>query len=424
MAKLAGSKQNWLEGTPRYEHGTLTSTHSHAVRAMSVLRIDEASLEKAIRLVENTSRAYVYREIEVPGEALRAILKRLRAAETWDWKEATLFFVPSWKAIPAVIRHPAFGNVASTRKHFLFHAGNDPAKCVARQVLVRMGYKDADLAHLLTRIQRMHFIEFGGRRDCGGVCHSTVACCHGCYSGFDGAGPLVVPPEIPKSMYRAYDPRRRRRALFAMDMDYELATRNFQVERVQVTRYFEMARLNRTRQFYDSHLASLISRKAGQYETLMGVHAAGFGIWSARFFAYVVAGTIPVLFTDGVVMPFERVLRYERFVVKIALQRAISLDYTLLDTLETMERLRMDLAHSPDWFDATIEATRTVAPWVDWSSRDTFRNPSTLVLLEMWCRGVGNLRIPLSASHEICSWPSSRLAFQEVWPQATRRQVS
>ena len=81
---------------------------------------------------------------------------------------------------------------------------------------------------------------------------------------------------------------------------------NLQFERARVVRYFEMARLARPREHYRSHLVPLVARAAGRYETLMGVHAAGFGIWSARLFArtsIIVAGTIriPAFFTVSIV---------------------------------------------------------------------------------------------------------------------------
>ena len=387
---------------------------------MSVLRVDELFLRELVARIKNVTNIYIYANAEPSGTALRATLRCLQTMQTADWKQANWFLIPSWRAMPSVLKHAAFQTASNVQKHILFHTSGDSAFCSAQHMLTQVGYSSADAAHVWKKMQSVHFFEFGGRRDCGGVCHIASACCRGCYAGHDGTNgrSIVLPPEIPFSMHRTYDPHRRRRALFSMDMDYELAVRNLQVERVHVTRFFEMARLNRTRKHYRSHLVPLVLRTPGQYETLMGVHAAGFGIWSARLFAYLVAGVIPILFTDGVVLPFERVLRYETFLVKLALERAIALDYSLLAILETMERLRMQPLHHPDWFDTTINKALAAAPWIDWHSTDALRNPVTLMLLELWCRGGG---VSISSfltfwTRDVCRLPSSRLAFKEVWP--------
>ena len=396
---------------PRTHQALRLTIVSQGLRKASVMRalwVNESAIRATINAVERSTKIFVYPSTHiVVDRAARIFLDRLLRLRTHDWKQANVFYIPSWEALPNASRHEAFLTSGAARNHFLFHITGDPAKCSPLSVRKAVGVDRLD--------EKIQFIEFGGRHDCGGVCYTQLACCHGCFSGLDS---IVVPPVVPEAMYRAYEPTRRRRALRSMDMDYELSTRNLQTERAYVVRYFEMARLNLSREYYRSHLMPLVSRSAARYETFMGVHAAGFGIWSARLFAYIIAGAIPMFFTDGVVLPFERVIRYEAFAVKLAMARAINLDYEPLRKIEVIERARMDslLARRRDWFDAVLDNMRVAAPWIDWNSRDELRNPGTLALIEMWCRGV---RLKVSApTLDLCAFPSSRIAFRETWPVA------
>lgn len=52
-------------------------------------------------------------------------------------------------------------------------------------------------------------------------------------------------------------------------------------------------------------------------KALFGLHAAGIGSWTARIFHYLFRCLIPVVATDGVILPYERVLNYRQFTNKI-----------------------------------------------------------------------------------------------------------
>ena len=55
-------------------------------------------------------------------------------------------------------------------------------------------------------------------------------------------------------------------------------------------------------------------------DSYFGIHCAGAGIWTARFYNYLTLGIIPICFSDGVRLPFETFFNYKSFSLKILSQ--------------------------------------------------------------------------------------------------------
>jgi hypothetical protein len=50
-------------------------------------------------------------------------------------------------------------------------------------------------------------------------------------------------------------------------------------------------------------------------DAYFGVHCAGWGIWTARLYNYLEMGIIPIIASDGVILPFEKYINYKSFTI-------------------------------------------------------------------------------------------------------------
>merc|ERR1711998_695855 len=166
-----------------------------------------------------------------------------------------------------------------------------------------------------------------------------------------------------------------------------------------------------------------------------GLHPAGHGIWSARIWSYLNRCIIPVISSDGVVMPFERVLDYSRFTTKLlsgtyehlnfrpvrrmlALAAAARLEANVSSTT-TGVVLQTSSNPTGTTQDAAImyamqNNTKEAAPWMNWASEDKLRNPFTLIQLELLC--FSRHRESHQSIVSFCSRPRSRIAKAEYYP--------
>jgi hypothetical protein len=374
---------------------------------MNPLWVDAPSVISATSLSKQLLRVYIYaaegrNTSYYEDEVHRQLYRRMLQYATNDWKSANVFFIPTWHILSysSFQTHPAFLN-SKMRNHFLLHVHTDAALCFLR-------YKNLLSSHLLSRVV---FLEYGGR-----FCHQNPFCNYHfqreeCY---DEGKTIVIPAVVPLHMNRYYKSRLLRNAFMAMDMDYEQAVSYFQHERAYVVKYLEMFRLQISRQISNyTFLMKFIERTPGKYNTILGAHMPGFGVWSARLYAYILAGVVPVLFTDGVILPFERVINYEAFSIKIKMTRVITHDYSPFLQMQHLELRRYHNSFDntyKDWFDKAILSTQEVAPWLDWRSSDAIRNPFSLIVLEIMCRIHRHM-------HEMCQRSTFRIANREFWPR-------
>lgn len=105
-----------------------------------------------------------------------------------------------------------------------------------------------------------------------------------------------------------------------------------------------------------------------------GIHAAGWGIWTARFYHYMQLGIIPIFQSDGVIMPFERFLNYEAFSVKLL---------SNVDNDDVVRHLLdVDLVDSN--IQKMLDNIKSVKDFLNWKSTDRFKNPFTLTVIELY----------------------------------------
>lgn len=131
-------------------------------------------------------------------------------------------------------------------------------------------------------------------------------------------------------------------------------------------------------------------------EGLFGIHCAGYGIWTARFYNYLGLGIIPVLFSDGVIMPFESFFNYKSFSLKILGSTCDSNDQRFVHELKnacTIYRKysqgqvqHIEIKEEKDVYDRIVNMqnnVKEISCWFDWKSQDPYKNPYTLIMIEL-----------------------------------------
>ena len=377
------------------------------------LWVDEASIVTAYAVAHARLRIYIYPTREKVDARSRlggdgtgldhtSLVDRLRASPmaTLNASAAHFFVMQHWRDLRWVRQGPLFARgPPRTRDHIMPYGGTEPAYCADQLAWIAPAEWD-----------RLHLLEYNGRRDCGGLCHVSYVCCRGCFST---KATIVVPVPIPSLMYPVRPRTANHTSTVAMDLQRDRADRMLQTERALVIGYIERG-LYSLRWSSPVYTPAAIERRAGLYTSSYGVHAAGFGIWSARLYAYLLAGVVPLLFSDGVILPFERVLRYEAAVVKLRASTYVADDHSPLEVLRDIEIERLRDGVRTGAFARLRRGGRALGPWVDWRSTDWLRNPITLLAVELLCRS------DLSADAQLCVQPTSRVAFTQLLPEPLR----
>lgn len=195
---------------------------------------------------------------------------------------------------------------------------------------------------------------------------------------FDPINEIVVPPGIPPE----YDIDIPFDKYCVNDFDYKgtLTPDKKQIERYNFLNYM--------------NTNTNITTCGNSY---YGIHCAGWGIWSARIYNYLKMGIIPIIPSDGVILPFERFLNYRAFTIKL-----LSSTYNMntaapLEYLKNMATCARKCANGDERIDAdeikmanklykAKQNALDVAPWFDWNSKIPYKNPFTLLILELYSK--------------------------------------
>ena len=124
-------------------------------------------------------------------------------------------------------------------------------------------------------------------------------------------------------------------------------------------------------------LLNLIKRHSNissDKNSIYGVHAAGWGIWTARFYHYMQLGMIPVFQSDGVIMPFERFFNYESFSIKLLSGKGSD------DVIEHL--LHVNLIDSNA--QKMLNNIESIKEFFNWKSVDELKNPFTLTAIQLY----------------------------------------
>jgi hypothetical protein len=197
----------------------------------------------------------------------------------------------------------------------------------------------------------------------------------------------------------------------------------------------------------------LLSSNRSDFNAYFGVHAAGYGTWSARLWDFISRCVVPIIMTDGVILPFERHLNYELFSAKLLSsshnapartprrRSAGSLPPLAQDgsAMFLLERLRAAAQRSADSSRAkggdasrvahpggslgsadddplrsVITSLGRVAGWLDWRSADAHRNPFSLAMIELLCFTAHRHLSP--AVQAMCKRSTTRVAMKAYLP--------
>ena len=186
---------------------------------------------------------------------------------------------------------------------------------------------------------------------------------------------IVVPPAIPLNHYSPREPC----VACKGTLLYHRGLNEHAGERKRATEAF----------------GSLIQ---SEEESYFGLHTAGLGIWTARLYYYLSKGIIPVIASDGVILPFERFINYRAFTMKILSSTytspkvSVTLEYltsvaNLTTTYATKGPSALESAGQVSTAEAVLRMQRNakrVSKWLDWWSEDAFQNPFTLLVFELY----------------------------------------
>jgi hypothetical protein len=189
---------------------------------------------------------------------------------------------------------------------------------------------------------------------------------------FDPAHEVVVPPGIPLNYYT----RKPIKRYHENDIMYigTLNPINKLVERRDALKYMSQ---NFT-----------IKDKDDSY---FGIHCAGAGIWTARFYNYLTLGIIPICFSDVVLMPFETFFNYRSFSLKILSQTCDQNKQDFVEKLKSACAATRDFSKDSareNSVSAQIykmqDNVDEVADWFNWRSETPLKNPFTLTIIELY----------------------------------------
>jgi len=325
------------------------------------------------------------------------------------------------------------------RNHIAFYTADVTLSC-------DKGYVDGE-RRLRVLAERFVVLSYSGRVDCNGQCHVKGACCRGCYGS---QHVVVIPSVVPQLPGRTPAPAvcasraAARTSTFRFDLEggwsrilwdgkKELVS-DVQLERTAVVRLVgqwsrrTLATRDRSNQSWGA--LHLLNTNRSDFASYYGLHAAGYGTWSARLWDFVSRCVIPVVFTDGVILPFERHVRYELFSAKMHPARVpsnrtepsnlVAAAFSLLDQLLVVaERsaARSQVATPGAGIDplvAVMAALKSVSGWLDWRSDRSHQHPFTLTMIDLLCFTAHAHRSELV--RKMCERDSSRVASKQYLP--------
>ena len=297
---------------------------------------------------------------------------------TEDPGEADLFLVPQWETLnyghkywddlvgplEDVIASRLYADTGPRRNHLFIYNSDDSPLSEER---IPSWIRD----HLRDRFVR---ISYSGRDSDWGQFHLHRECRA---ADFDPAHEIVIPPVVPVDCRGYRDPGRERRH----DVYYKGALRPPASQK-------ERAR------FLD-YVTSFVDVSSDD-DAYFGLHSAGWGIWTARLYNYLNLSIVPVISSDGVILPFERLLNYRAFTVKILAEtydrKRERAPLTRLEEAATAARLVARDVPDPKSETAALaqrlygmqQNAKAASYWLDWRSEDAFRNPFSLALIELY----------------------------------------
>lgn len=299
---------------------------------------------------------------------------------TTDPSIADFFIVPQWenlykgknyyedlvRPLKNATESEYYKNTAPKRNHIFIYISDDTPLSEKRiPVLLRNELKE-----------RFIRLSYSGRISGFGKFHNTKQ--SDSIFNFDSEHEIVVPPGVPLNC--AFIPtlafKKCERDIFYKGT---MNVPNAQLERKDALNY-----MNKNFSLTDN-----------PEDSLFGIHCAGYGIWTARFYNYLNMGIIPILFSDGVIMPFESFFNYKSFSLKVLGSTCDCDDKKLVNYLKYVINIYRRYSQGKD-IEINIEEKevysriiglqnniREISSWFNWKSQDPYKNPFTLIIIEL-----------------------------------------
>jgi hypothetical protein len=208
---------------------------------------------------------------------------------------------------------------------------------------------------------------------------------------FDYSNEIVVPPGIPVKNYIKKKPKKN--AINNILYKGTFTPPQEQIERIDVLKYMTM-----NFEINDND------------DSYFGIHCAGYGIWTARFYNYLGMGVIPISFSDGVIMPFEEFFNYQSFSMKILSSSVDSNNQDFVHKIDNICNIVRKYSNDNDndneysiqekeekkianLFFSMQKNVKEIFDWFDWKSKIPFKNPFTLIIIELYNRYYNNYKI-------------------------------
>lgn len=298
---------------------------------------------------------------------------------TKDPREADLYLVPQWEnlykgcdylndfimPLHNAIISDTYNRSGPDRNHILIYISDDTPLFEQRTpIQLRKQLKD-----------RFIRITYSGRLNNFGEYHTTRT--NSSIFKFDYLDEIVVPPGVPLNYNITKDPSK-----YCTNNYYYLGDKNPPHEQIE-------------RKSFINYMSSngQINNSVNSY---FGLHCAGWGIWTARLYNYLNMGIIPIIPSDGVILPFEQFFDYESFTVKILSNTRCLKDYRPILYLNNA----CDYARK--YSDINIENTvdqeemiakrlykmqrncKKISKWFNWRSTHKYKNPYTLIIIQLY----------------------------------------
>jgi len=290
--------------------------------------------------------------------------------------EADLFLVPHWephnrgqayhndliRPLQKAITSDPYIKTFPKRNHLFIYISDNTSLSERR---IPQDIRD----HLKKRFIRL---SYSGRDYDWGQYHLDEICKK---KHFDPQNEIVIPPGIPVQSRGYRNPERNCKYDFFYKGSLHPPKR--QLERFNFLKY-----------------VTSIAELSEDNDSYFGIHCAGWGIWTARLYNYLNLSIIPIISSDGVILPFESFLDYRSFTIKL-----LSTTYAennrdphpilhLQDVARTARMKTSKLGKEKKMVVKRLyqmqDNTKSASYWLDWLSKDEFRNPFCLIAIELF----------------------------------------
>jgi len=170
--------------------------------------------------------------------------------------------------------------------------------------------------------------------------------------------------------------------------------------------------LNNTFSNIIPRLLSLNRKDINTKDSYFSYALTGNAPWSARIWDAISSLSIPIIFVDSIVEPFEKWFNYKGFTIKARTSDLFWSDIELYHKQWFLTKVKYYCEEYEIQLNRSLElsfiyrkqlAMEQIREWFQWDTSKP-KNVFRLILFELWCRS------KLGKSDKYCAQPSSRIA--------------